>query len=154
MNPVFTNASSLGAIKPKKQDSKGLAWSLQEVMEHAAGDILNGNYFERRSKSYMSTDFEAATKVCDDATKLFNASMNHMLAAEAKIAEASKKTSGSVRKAADDLHSGLLKIEKVANFDRLERTVAVLERAAAALTVLAELEKDGKLERIATAVKV
>lgn len=153
MNPIFTHVSQLGSIKAVKQDSKGLAWDMREVAEHAAADILNGNYFERRSKSYMATDFEAATKVCDDATKLFNASMNHMLAAETKISDAAKKTSGSVRKAADDLHSGLSKIEKVANFDRLERTVAVLERAAAALTVLAELEKDGKLERIATAVK-
>lgn len=84
---------------------------------------------------------------------MFKRSMEHMLEAETRMSEASKRTSGNVRKAADDLQSGLSKIEKVASFDRLDRAVAVLERAAAALTILAELEKDGKLERIANAVK-
>lgn len=123
------------------------------MQEHIAADILNGNYFERRAKNFMTQDFKNAAQVCDEATKLFNTAFNHMLAAESKISDAAKKTSGNVRKAADDLHSGLQKIEKVASFDRLERAVSVLERAAAALTVLAELEKDGKLERIASAVK-
>ena len=141
-------------ISPLGQDKNGPMWGLGELDGVCAADILIGTYFERRTRNFMTQDFEKATQVCDNVTKLFGASLDHMLAAEVKIAEAAKKTSGSVRKAADDLHSGLQKIEKVANFDRLDKIVSVLERAAAALTVLAELEKDGKLERIANAVKV
>lgn len=102
----------------------------------------------------MTQDFAKATEACDDATKLFQRSLDALMAAQDRISEASKRTSGNVRKAADDLQSGLNRIEKVASFDRLDRVVTILERAAAALTVLAELEKDGKLERIANAVKV
>jgi hypothetical protein len=152
MGQIFPG-TGLAVLKPVKQDRHGLAWDAAMVQEHCAADILNGNYLERRARGFMTQDFEKAAKVCDEATKMFNASFNHMLAAEGKISDAAKKTSGNVRKAADDLHSGLQKIEKAANFDRLERAVSVLERAAAALTVLAELEKDGKLERIASAVK-
>lgn len=101
----------------------------------------------------MTQDFAKAAEVCDDATRLFKRSMDSMLEAEARISEVSKRTSGNVRKAADELQSGLIKIEKVASFDRLDKAVTVLERAAAALTILAELEKNGKLERIANAVK-
>ena len=61
--------------------------------------------------------------------------------------------SGDVRKAADDLASGLLKVEKQANFANLERYVSLLERAAVSMQTLAELEKTGKLEKIAGALK-
>ena len=44
-------------------------------------------------------------------------------------------------------------IAEVANFERLERYVELLERAAQAMSVLAELEKNGKLEKIANAIK-
>jgi len=101
----------------------------------------------------MATDFEKAAAICDDATKVFEKAFSHMLASETKIAEASKRTSGNIRKAANELHEGLQRVEKVANFDKLERYVGLLERAASAMSVLAELEKDGKLERIANAVK-
>ena len=139
-------------LNPVTQDRKGPGWDPAEVREYCAADIVNGTHFQKRVKNFMTQDFEKAAKVCDEATKMFNASFNHMRAAEEKISEAAKKTSGNVRKAANELHSGLQKIERLANFDRLERTVSVLERAAAALTVLAELEKSGKLERIASAV--
>lgn len=138
---------------PVTQDRHGLGWDAEQILKHCAEEMISGPYFERRVKNHMTTDFEKATAICDEATKLFSNSMDRMLAAEQKISEASKKTSGNVRKAADDLNSGIQKIERVANFDKLEKAVGLLERAAAALSTLAELEKDGKLERITTAMK-
>jgi len=149
----FQQTAGLGALVPITQDRHGLGWDAADVRKHCANDIVIGHYFERRAKNHMATDFEKATQICDEATKLFNNSMDRMLAAEQRISEASKKTSGNVRKAADDLNSGMQKIERVANYDRLERAVGLLERAAAALSTLAELEKDGKLERITSAMK-
>lgn len=61
--------------------------------------------------------------------------------------------SGGVRDAADKLAAGLNKIEKAANFDRLERYVELLERAAKAMDLLATLEQSGKLEKIAGALR-
>ncbi len=101
----------------------------------------------------MTTDFKAAAAVCDNATALFDRSFNSMLLAESNMAIAAKKSSGSIRKAADDLAQGLAKVEKTANFDRLEKYVGLLERAAAAMNLLAELEKTGKLDKIASALK-
>ena len=65
-----------------------------------------------------------------------------------KIFRQIKKASGDVRDVANKLAEGLIKIEKVANFERLERYVELLERAAQAMSVLAELEKNGKLEKL------
>ena len=51
------------------------------------------------------------------------------------------------------MSEGLSRIEKQANFDNLERYVALLERANVALSALAELEKNGKLNKISEALK-
>ena len=72
---------------------------------------------------------------------------------QTQITEASKKASGNIRDATEKLSQGLLKIEKTANFDRLERYVVLLERASVAIESLAELEKNGRLEKIANAIK-
>jgi hypothetical protein len=46
-----------------------------------------------------------------------------------------------------------MKVEKTANFSNLERYVNLLERAATAMSTLAELEKEGKLDKISSALK-
>ena len=51
------------------------------------------------------------------------------------------------------MSEGLSRIEKQANFDNLERYVTLLERANVALSALAELEKNGKLNKISEALK-
>lgn len=44
-------------------------------------------------------------------------------------------------------------LQKSADFERLERYVALLERAAVAMQTLAELEASGRLEKIAAAIR-
>jgi len=102
----------------------------------------------------MTQDYKTAEAACIDAQKMFDAALDRMIDKEKRLSETAKKTSGNIRAAANDLVNGLNRVEQVANFERLEKYVSVLERAASALTVLAELEKGGKLERIANAVKV
>ena len=84
---------------------------------------------------------------------MFETSADKLGASATKMAATAKKASQDVRKAADDMASGLLKIEKQANFNNLERYVLLLERAASAMQSLAELEKSGKLEKIAASLK-
>lgn len=139
-------------IKPVGQDRYGEKWDAKEVSQFVAGDILAGNHMERRAKD-MTVDFEKAAKVSEDAMAMFDKAHKSMMAAQERASEAAKKTSGQVREAANKLSDGLQRIEKTANFDKLERYVTLLERAATAMQTLAELEKDGKLERIANAVK-
>lgn len=139
-------------IKPVGQDRYGEKWDAAQVNKFVAGDILAGNHIERRAKD-MATDFEKATQIVDDSAAMFKKAHDVMMAAQEKASDAAKKTSSQIRDAANKLADGLQRVEKAANFDKLERYVALLERAAAAMTTLAELEKDGKLERIANAVK-
>lgn len=101
----------------------------------------------------MSEDLAKATETINEAQKMMTAAVTSLRGTETNLADGAKRASQNVRKSASDLHEGLQRIEKLANFDRLERVVSTLERAAAALTVLAELETGGKLERIASAMK-
>ena len=147
------SASDADGLKPSFQDSKGFAWNVGDIHKYAAADINIGTYFQNRVKDSMTPDFKAAAETCDAASDVFNKAFSLMLNAEQSMTAAAKKTSGNVRKAADDLAQGLAKVEKTANFERLDKYVGLLERAATAMTVLAELEKSGKLDKIASALK-
>ncbi len=101
----------------------------------------------------MSIEINKATDVVESATEKFNKVFESLVAAEIKAAAEARKVSGNIRKAADDLASGLLKVQKTADFSMLDRQVSILERAANALTILSELDKTGRLENLMRAMK-
>ena len=101
----------------------------------------------------MTIDMQKATDTLTEAERSFSVAVDRYQAQTAALSAAAKKCAGDVRKAADDLSSGLTKVEKTANFANLERYVTLLERAATAMQMLAELEKSGRLDKIAGALK-
>ena len=128
-------------------------WDAKDLNAFIAEDINHGNYFYARVKDNMSIDFEKATKTTEDMLAVFNGALNKLIQKETEVSDSAKRVSGNVRKAANELNEGLQRIEKVANFQNLERYASVLERAASALTILADLEKSGSLEKISKAMK-
>jgi uncharacterized phage infection (PIP) family protein YhgE len=151
---MINNHTHEGLLKPDVVDSKGFGWKVETLNKFVANELTlpNGAHLTRRAKD-MSTDYEAASKIAEDATKMFKKTHNDLLQITGELQESAKKASGSVRKSADDLAQGLLKVQKQADFNNLTRYVELLERAATAMTTLAELEKAGKLQRIAGALK-
>ena len=101
----------------------------------------------------MTTDAQIAIEKTENVTKEFPESLDRFIGVEKRFADQSKRAVGSVRDASEKLANGLAKVEKAANFDRLERYVALLERAASAMNALAELEASGKLDKIAGAIR-
>lgn len=101
----------------------------------------------------IETDYEKASEIAETAEKMFKRNASNLMATTEDLQTNIKKVSGNVRKAADDLAAGLSRVEKTANFSNLERYVALLERAATAMSTLAELEKEGKLDKISSALK-
>jgi cell division septum initiation protein DivIVA len=106
---------------------------------------------------HTATELARKHKEIEDAIEDWNARLSahrdRMMTTETEIAKVCKATSASVRTAANHLGEGLVRLEKTANFDKLERHVALLERASAALQSLAELEKNGRLAQIMRAMK-
>lgn len=137
-----------------KIDKYGPAYTLKSVINTIAGEVTTpgGSYINRGAKT-VTIDMQKATETLTDAERLFSKAADKYQAQAAALSAAAKKCSGDVRKAADDLSSGLAKVEKTANFANLERYVGLLERAATAMQTLAELEKSGKLDKIAGALK-
>jgi len=89
----------------------------------------------------------------NECLETFNFALNQLLTKEKEISESSKKVSGNIRKSANELAEGLIKLEKTVNFQNLERYVGLLERAATTLETLAQLEKNGDLTKIIGALK-
>ena len=138
-------------LTPLFTDKQGHAFKNEDVRSLIFGYVMADNYFYRMAKK-MTTDTEIAIQKTDEVTNGFNKSLDKFLAMQTQITEASKKASGNIRDSAEKLAQGLAKIEKTANFDRLERYVILLERASIAIESLAELEKSGRLEKIANAL--
>jgi hypothetical protein len=139
-------------IRPVKYDKHGPLYSAREIDAISLSLIELGRFFERRVV-VMSKDAEAAIAKTEKVTAEFSQSLERFLAVERNFAEQSKRASGSIRDAGEKLAQGLAKVERAANFDRLDRYVELLERAASAMRVLAELESSGKLEKIAGAIR-
>ena len=89
----------------------------------------------------------------DNLKKIFNEKLDKFVKTADRLDSACNKSSQSVRQSTQKMAEGLARIEKQANFDRLEMYVLLLERANVALSELAELESKGMLEKISSALK-
>ena len=142
------------SMKPDVIDRYGPGWSVARITAAIATELPSdgGTYLTRKAKM-ISVDYEKATEIADSAEKMFKRNVSNLMTTTEELQNNIKKVSGNVRKAADDLASGLIKVEKTANFSSLERYVSLLERAAIAMSTLADLEKEGKLDKISNALK-
>ena len=148
-----TFVHGVGALNPVKFERGGAWYSAHKTHETASAFIAHGTtYFSHRVRQ-MNKDISTATELTNEAFALFGKSMDALLERQKEIGETTKKVSGQVRDATQKLSEGLAKIEKVANFDRLERLVNLLERSSTAMTALAELDAAGKLAKIADVLR-
>ena len=115
--------------------------------------INNGQYFYTERTKKMNDDLRKASDMLDEADKLLNDRLNKYKATQEKIVNQTKQISSALRDSTQKMSEGLSRIERQANFDNLERYVILLERANVALSALAELEKNGKLNKISEALK-
>lgn len=136
-------------LKPAFVDKNGPAFHEADVLEIQAKHIAAGGEFGLDLKDV----YAKSVRAMDDGAELLKAASSRYMMLAENVSENAKKVSGRVRTAAEDLANGLAKCEKQANFDRLDRYVQLLERAAQAMSILAELEKTGKLEKISSALK-
>jgi hypothetical protein len=143
---------NLLGIKPVGYDKKGPKYSQANVEAVIVQQILTQTYFKRVTK-YMNDDIKTAIDLTQDADKRFSTVLDAFTNTHNNFTNSAKKASASVRIAADNMAAGLAKIEKAANFDRLERMVTLLERAAVAMSTLAEMEKSGQLAKLSEAIK-
>jgi hypothetical protein len=135
-----------------KIDKSGPSYKDDDVIDLCINMILTDCYFEKTSNN-MSKDIENAIEKTDKVTNEFSKSLDRLKYIESSFVEQSKKAASSVKDASEKIAQGIIRIEKQANFDKLERYVLLIERAAEGMERLAELEKTGKLEKIIEALK-
>lgn len=156
MKPISTSEKIIGTgymglpvyLDGKHQECH----KIKDVAKGLVVDVNSSNHFERRVKT-MNKDIQAANESAEDALLIFENSMVKVIKKQAEIADSAKKVSGTVRQAANELGEGLAKLEKTANFHNLEKYADLLDRCANSLSILAELQKNGMLEKIGAAIK-
>jgi hypothetical protein len=137
--------------QPDRFDRRGGLYSRTTIERGIVRAINAGSFFKGKAK-VKAEDIDSATSLLDEANDRFSRSLDRFVNLQKEIADASKKASADIRKATDSLAQGLARLEKVINFNQLERNVELLERAAKAIDMLAALHMSGKLEKIADAL--
>lgn len=141
-----------GLLVPTKIDRHGPLYKVEDVKGAVLNLIKTNCYFKLGAKK-MSEDLQQATEILEKANSNYATVLNKFMGTTQKLHQEADKASQSVRQSTEKLSQGLARIEKQANFQNLERYVELLERAASAMSILSELEKSGKLDKIAAAIK-
>jgi len=147
------SAPSPFGVKPAKVDKQGPLYKEEDILRASANHYQDDVELAKRAKDMKKDVFVTASDVIDDGFAIYDAALKRYSKKLEELTIASKKGSESVRDSTEKLKQGMMRIEKQSNFDKLEKYCLLLERAASAMTVLAELEKTGKLEKIINAVK-
>jgi len=148
----FSDAVDAMGIKPAKIDKRGPMYRLSDVNKFALKLINSEYYFYRRVKM-ISDDFTNAIEKTVVMSKSFDDAIESFIKTETRLTEKTKSSAGALRECAERIGQGVARIEKTADFDRLERYVSLLERAESAMRSLGEMEQSGKLAKIAGALK-
>jgi hypothetical protein len=138
--------------QPDRFDRRGGLYERATIERGIVRAINAGAFFKGKAK-VKAEDIDSATSLLDEANDRFTRSLDRFVNLQKDIADSSRKASGEIRKATDSLAQGVARIEKQADFARLERYVELLERAAGAMQVLASLEQQGRLDKIAGALR-
>lgn len=125
------------------------------VLDSLAAELNSDqcSFFQRGFKMEVKKDLASATEACDAGTKAFGAAVAKLKQTQSEAAAVSREASQATRKACNEISEGWQKLEKTVNLERLERLASTLERTASAMTILAELDKAGRLSRISEALK-
>lgn len=118
------------------------------VVTFVAQDTNTGRHLQRQTARRITPDMQAASATVEAMTDHLAAVQKRMLAEMDALAAAAKDASRKARTSATDMSALLDKFNRSTDYVRLERNVAIIERMAAALGTLAELEKSGHLSKL------
>jgi len=141
-------------LQPDIMQRNNPLWSHKKVVQACAKMVsINPElYFKQKARNIMK-EMTNATDIMDKAIEHFDKSYQRFQLLETAIQKDIKTKAGDIKGAEEKLMQGLARIEKAANFDRLQQYVSLIERASSAMKILADLESDGRLGRIATAIR-
>tara|TARA_R110000824_G_C14781187_1_gene632021 strand:- start:66 stop:521 length:456 start_codon:yes stop_codon:yes gene_type:complete len=144
----------VGLQHPDKVIKNDPLWTGESVTK-ALAKIVNNNpelYFNQKERNIMK-EITNATDIMNKAIEHFDKSYKRFELIETAMQKNIKTKAGDIKAAEEKLMQGLARIERAANFDRLQQYVTLIERASSAMKILADLETEGRLDKIATAIR-
>lgn len=137
---VLNISTGMGRVKPAD-------------MERLLSNEVDNGYIEKRIEEIAMSNVEKNANIVKTYSGSLLSAMREFQENERHIATSVKKSSGSIRDSAEKLKNGLEKVQKAADFEKLESMADTLERISKSLSTLAELEDSGKLNKIIKSVQ-
>ena len=101
----------------------------------------------------IETDYDKAEEALNAGREAYGTALDKFIDDEEKLEEVVKHAVSKIKNTTGKLGQSFLRLEKQANFNKLEQYVALLERANTAMSSLAKLEAAGTLKKISDALK-
>lgn len=146
------NVADAMGIRTFKRDKGSPLYLKEDVNKFICKLIYAEDFFYKEAK-LMSDDLSKAIEKTELMTKSFDDALDAFEESKTRLIEKTKGAAGALKDCAEKIGQGVARIEKTADFDRLERYVSLLERAEIAMRSLGEMEQSGKLAKIAGALK-
>lgn len=147
------STTAVGALTPVNPGERRAAFEYRRVVALYTETVKHQPHEMNRRAKLMTTSTQEAIDTIDAVERQAAAAIDRLASTSTRFDQMGKEISARVRSETERLATGLRKIEATANFEQLERRTVLLERMAAALTTLADLEHTGKLERVIGAMK-
>lgn len=110
------------------------------------------NVFNRKVKS-MTNVLKEANEIFEIEVGKISSTIDKLNDSQSKLEGNTKKAIGKVKNSVHELAGSMQKVDKLADFEKLDRYATTLERIASSLAAISELEKAGKLDAIIKALK-
>lgn len=136
------------------QTRKGMLFNGNDVAKSVAAVFEHDPAAEqiRRIRKEMES-YESAAQAMDECVTVLRKATKAMVDASESLAETSKKTGGNLRKSTNELSATVQQALRNTDTEKLERMTGTMERLAAAMGTLAELEKQGRFTKLVEALK-
>ena len=148
------NYLSKFCFKPVEIDRNGLSYSKVMVEAYTLNEIVinsKSNLITRKVKN-MSSKIKEALDMMEESIIKVGELNEKLLNSEKSVSESSKKAVSKVKSSVNEMSDSVAKIEKIANFERLERYSKTLLDIADSLERISILQNDGKLDSVIKAL--
>ena len=141
-------------FEPAEIDKNGPNYSRSAIEAYILNEITinsESNLITRKVKS-MSSKIKEALDVMECSIVKVSELNDRLLNSEKSVAESSKKAVSKVKSSVNEITDSVAKIEKIANFDKLERYSKTLLDIAGSLERISLLQNDGRLDSVIKAL--
>jgi methyl-accepting chemotaxis protein len=162
MKPFSNDIKAIGKIdltlKPRGRDKKGDIFLRSDLDKVIIKETILGHRahtketYSQREEIKMTKEIELVGDAFDEAASKVGKKIQSFDSKVKDLTDTTKKATSHVKRSSNDLLVSIEKLNKIADFEKLERLAQTLESICTSISSLSALEKSGQLAAVARSI--